>query len=223
MLRSTATNSSSYTAARMSARRSTYSPVPAARLPTLSLLPEGFTPQELKKIAASLSAKDNSDNNSKEDSDADSKEDSDTDSEEDSDANSNKDSDKDSDNNGDKEKNVSRRPKGSKAVLRRLVARSAYYTTASNAAWTATKRKRQMLLSYVGRIEETNASIDRTPRCGPCIKKGLVCRIYTRAASKQYIARKIASNNYTYTRCRFYSSQIQCLQSKYYLFSSLIA
>lgn len=63
-----------------------------------------------------------------------------------------------------------------------------------------------MLLSYVGRIEETNTSIDRTPRYSPYIKKGLVCRIYIRATSKQYIARKIASNNYTYARCRFYSS-----------------
>lgn len=197
----------------MSARRSTYSPIPAARLPILSLLPEGFTPQELKKIAASLSASanNNSDNNSKEDSDTDSKED--------SDANSKEDSDKDSD----KEKNVSRRLKGSKAMLRRLVARSAYYTATSNTAQTATKRKRQMLLSYVSRIKETNTSIDRTPRCSPCIKKGLVCRIYTRAASKQYIARKIASNNYTCTRCRFYSSQVKCLQSKYYPSFSLIA
>lgn len=32
------------------------------------------------------------------------------------------------------EKNVSRRPRGSKAILRRLVDRSAYYTTTSNIA-----------------------------------------------------------------------------------------
>lgn len=63
-----------------------------------------------------------------------------------------------------------------------------------------------MLLSHVGRIKETNASIDRAPRYSPYIKKGLVCRIYIRATSKQYIARKIASNNYTCTRYRFYSS-----------------
>lgn len=63
-----------------------------------------------------------------------------------------------------------------------------------------------MLLSYVSRIEETNASIVRAPQCGPCVKKGVACRIYIRTSSEQYIARKIASNNYTCTRCRFYGS-----------------
>lgn len=63
-----------------------------------------------------------------------------------------------------------------------------------------------MLLSYVSRIKETDTSIIRTPQYGPYTKKGVVCRIYTRAASEQYIARKIAGNDYTYARCRFYSS-----------------
>lgn len=67
------------------------------------------------------------------------------------------------------------------------------------------------MLSYVGRLEETDASIERRPRCSPCVKRGVPCRIYTAAASKQYVARKVNSNNYIYTRYRFYSRQLDCL------------
>lgn len=61
------------------------------------------------------------------------------------------------------------------------------------------------MLSHVGRLEETDASIERGPRYSPCIRRGVSCRVYTVAASKQYIARKVNSNNYVYARCRFYS------------------
>lgn len=63
------------------------------------------------------------------------------------------------------------------------------------------------MLSYVGRLEETDTGIDRSPRYSPYIKKGGIrCRVYIREGSQLYIARKIGGNNYTYARCRFYSS-----------------
>lgn len=62
------------------------------------------------------------------------------------------------------------------------------------------------MLSHISRLEEIDASIERSPRYSPYIKRGVPCRVYTAATSKQYIARKVSSNNYIYTRCRFYSS-----------------
>lgn len=67
------------------------------------------------------------------------------------------------------------------------------------------------MLSHVSRLEETEASIERSPRCSPCVKRAVPCRIYTRVASKEYIARKVNSNDYVYACCRFYSSQSNCL------------
>lgn len=40
------------------------------------------------------------------------------------------------------------------------------------------------MLSYVGRLEETDTSKERSPRCSLYTKRGLVsCRIYTRATA----------------------------------------
>lgn len=155
----------------------------------LTILPEGFAPQEREKIATSLPAENNrggGEDNNNNYKDAEGK------------------------------KNAGSRPRGGKAKLRRPIAMNSYYSSAkelqSKSAWNSAKRKRQLLLSYIGRLEETSASIDRAPTYSPCIKKGVPYKVYTRTASKQYIARKINSNNYTYARYRFYSSQSACLQ-----------
>lgn len=171
-----------------------YADVSTSSTRRLTILLEGFAPQEREKIAASLPAENNrgggEDNNNNNDN------------------NNHKDAEG--------KKNAGSRPRGGKAQLRRPIAMNLYYSSAkelqSKSAQNSAKRKRQLLLSYIGRLEETNAGIDRAPTCSPCIKKGVPCKVYTRAASKQYIARKINSNNYTYARCRFYSSQSACLQ-----------
>lgn len=62
------------------------------------------------------------------------------------------------------------------------------------------------MLSYISRLEETTTSIDRAPIYSPYTKKGVLYKVYTRTASKQYIAYRTYSNDYIYTRYRFYSS-----------------
>lgn len=163
-----------------------------ARRPTILL--EGFAPQEREKIAASLPAYNNISRALEEDKEG--KEGKEEEEEE--------------------ERNVGSRPRGGKAELRRPIATNTYYSSIkelqSISAQNGAKRKRQLLLSYIGRLEETTTSIDRAPIYSPCIKKGVPYKVYTRTASKQYIAYRTYSNNYIYTRYRFYGSQAFCLQ-----------